>query len=163
VSSTLYVYFAQLALFETTFIPPLQGPHIDTISYIPDREDMLTVLVVEDDTTICELIVDLLQEYGFHASFAHSCDEALATAISARPHLILSDIMLPTVTDSEQLIAQLHTHPVTSMIPIVLMSNCSRCPVQFAGLPFLPKPFDIWDLMSLIRQYAAPTRIVGEG
>ena len=54
-----------------------------------------SVLVVDDDPDIAELLCTAVQELGLHAMRAKDGDEALAQARSSRPGLVLLDIMMP--------------------------------------------------------------------
>lgn len=56
------------------------------------------ILVVDDDTAVCELLQDVLTEHVFSVQVCHNGQQALAVAASV-PHLslVLLDMMLPDI------------------------------------------------------------------
>lgn len=121
---------------------------------------MQTILVVEDDISIAEVMVDILEDTGYQVVVAGNGQEALAyledlesvgTFETAHPDLILSDIMMP-VMDGRELCKRLHANPAYSSIPRVMMSaaygsiNLDGC----ERAAFLKKPFGIKDLLATV-------------
>ena len=53
------------------------------------------ILIVDDDTNICELLRLYIEKEGFEASIANDGETALKMFDSVKPDLILLDIMLP--------------------------------------------------------------------
>jgi CheY-like chemotaxis protein len=71
---------------------------------------MQTILVVEDELPIAELIAVILGYAGYQTLVAGNGQEAFAYLDAGRPDLILSDIMMP-VMDGRELCKRLHAHP----------------------------------------------------
>ena len=55
------------------------------------------ILVVDDDVSLVETIMQLLQDDGHQVLVAHTAEDGLKMAVSAEPDLILLDIMIPAM------------------------------------------------------------------
>ena len=55
------------------------------------------ILVVDDDVSLVETIMQLLQDDGYQVLVAHTAEDGLKMAVSAEPDLILLDIMIPAM------------------------------------------------------------------
>ncbi len=114
---------------------------------------MPTILVVEDEAPIAQMIVAVLSDAGFKVVVAGNGAEALACLTSFRLELILSDIMMP-IMDGRELCKRLHSHPEHSSIPIVLMS-AAYSSIKLDGCNYaaiLKKPFVVEELLATVRQ-----------
>lgn len=114
---------------------------------------MQIILVVEDERDIEELLVAILEYAGYQIVTAGNGLEALACLETARPALILSDVMMP-VMDGRELCKRLHEHPQHNSIPVVLMSAAYE-PVFLDGYKpaeFLNKPFEAKELIDLVNK-----------
>lgn len=79
------------------------------------------VLVVEDNALNLKLFCDLLGAHGHDTAAVRDSREALATARSFRPDLIVSDIQLPYVNGIE-LIEQIRRDPAFALVPIMAVT-----------------------------------------
>jgi DNA-binding response OmpR family regulator len=112
------------------------------------------ILIIEDDTTILELMAEYLREEGYAVTSALTGAEAVSRSDSARPDVILLDY---GVGDKEgQSLAQVRrTAPWSSLPPIVLVSGHAQLGAlaQAAGADgYVVKPFEIEDLLATIRR-----------
>jgi DNA-binding response OmpR family regulator len=114
------------------------------------------VLVIEDHEDIASLAAYFLRRNHYNPVVAQDGLEGLNLARSLSPALILCDASLPKLSGSEVL-AVLRANPVTASIPFVLMSGfeCTRWgnPMPDA---FLQKPFQIEEMLALVRTFARP-------
>jgi DNA-binding response OmpR family regulator len=53
---------------------------------------MSRILVIDDDTELCELLVDYLQPEGFAVSTIHQAQQGLACALSGEHDLVVLDV-----------------------------------------------------------------------
>jgi CheY-like chemotaxis protein len=124
------------------------------------------VLIVDDDETIAELLMDLLDSEGYRVIVARDGPTALAAARRERPDMILSDCMMPGLSGT-QLVNELRRHAATRDIRVALMSSTRPRGFNQPDVPFLAKPFEIDDLLDLVARctraavYAGP--LYGEG
>ncbi|HEY5908622.1 MAG TPA: response regulator, partial [Vicinamibacteria bacterium] len=54
-----------------------------------------TILVVEDDAAILDILQEMLETAGFRVATGRNGLEGLAVLETTRPHLVLSDISMP--------------------------------------------------------------------
>ena len=112
-----------------------------------------TILVVDDDPAICDLITDLLSDEGYDARSAPDGRAALEHITNNPPDLIISDVMMPRC-DGLSVLQTLRRAGV--MIPVVLMS---AVPLKhgIAGAPVMPKPFNLDALLAQVQRLLAIT------
>jgi CheY-like chemotaxis protein len=116
-----------------------------------------TVLVVEDDPAIREMVVMVLEGEGFKAQEAKDGAEAIRALDQHRPPrerlcLVLLDMMLPRANGEDVLH---HLADRGGYVPVVAMS-ASRQALQSAeqagAKATLPKPFDVDQLIEVVER-----------
>jgi len=115
-----------------------------------------TILAIDDDDTLTEVLAFRLERQGFATLTAHSGREGFITACEKRPTLIVLDLCLPDVHGLE-ICRQLADDPATCMIPVLILSGVETPDIlrqcRAAGCSyFLRKPYDPNALLTLIRQ-----------
>ncbi len=111
-----------------------------------------TVLVVEDDQPVGELLIALLEERGYRAVAAQDGRTALRLARQLRPNLITLDLALPGM-DGHALLQRLKSDPNTKDIPVVVISAYTQ--ILPAGerrklAYLLGKPFDVSEVLAVV-------------
>ena len=86
---------------------------------LPSRDGSPRVLVVDDDPQTVRLLSTVLTSDGYEVLKVYGGSEAIETAISQSPDLIILDMMMPQV-DGFQVIRRLTDDPRTCDIPIVI-------------------------------------------
>jgi diguanylate cyclase (GGDEF)-like protein len=114
-----------------------------------------TVLIVDDEPQNRKLLVALLGPEGYLTTTAANGDEALVCVAERPPDLILLDVMMPGM-DGYQVAALLKADPVTSAIPIIMVSAHGDRDARLRGLEagaedFLTKPVDRAELWLRVR------------
>ena len=109
---------------------------------------MKTILIVDDDVYIGDMLEELLEKEGYGAARAYSGTEAHMYLSSARPDLILLDLMLPGLT-GEQLL------PLIKDIPVIVVSAkaevTDKVELLLGGAcDYITKPFDTSELLARI-------------
>jgi two-component system phosphate regulon response regulator PhoB len=104
-----------------------------------------TVLVVEDEESILEMLRYGLERFGFSVTCVGSGEAALAAVAQDRPDLILLDLMLPGM-DGLEVCRRLKRDQATGAIPIVMLTARDSEADVVAGLEigaddYLTKPF----------------------
>jgi len=120
---------------------------------------MATVLVVEDEFGIAELLDAVLTEEGYQVVTAMNGRDGLDLLARERPVLVLSDYMMP-VMDGASLLARIRADPALQGIPVVMMSSMPEAAVaqRCAGYTaFLRKPFKLFELLDVVG------RVLGKG
>jgi CheY-like chemotaxis protein len=116
-----------------------------------------TVMIVEDDIDVREMLAEIVAEGGYRALSAANGREALDTlrATPARPCLILLDMMMP-VMDGRQFRAAQATDPELGDIPVVVLSaqvDVRETASTLKAAGFLEKPVDLHALLAVIAQH----------
>jgi two-component system, OmpR family, response regulator VicR len=116
-----------------------------------------TVLVVDDDQAIADLLAEVLQDAGYRVLTAGNGESGYVVARALHPAIILTDYMMPQM-NGEQLVQALQGQHATRDIPVVLMSSTRPSKAELRCVPFLPKPFDIDDVLDIVESTtSAPT------
>ena len=130
-----------LALDELVRTPSLEGP--DSVGG--------TVLVIDRDPDVADLIETYLVKRGYDVVKARTADEALALAFRVRPVAITLDVILDH-GDGFDLLHRLKEHERTKDIPVVVLSivcdEGKSCRLGAAN--YLEKPIDHRRLLSMI-------------
>ena len=130
------------------------------------RMEKDTVLVVEDDAAIRDNLQLLFEEEGYHAIVAYDGRAALDLLPKLPdPTVILLDLMMPRL-DGYGVLRDLADHPEKrNRHPIFLltaqMDRLSSDMVRLLGsegVPVLPKPFDIEELLAQVDSAFARVR-----
>ena len=109
---------------------------------------MSHILIIDDDIHIGNMLEEVLRLEGYQVSRAYSGTEALLALSTARPDLILLDLMLPGLSGEDVL-------PRIQGIPVIIMSakvdTDSKVSLLLGGATdYVTKPFDIKELLARI-------------
>jgi len=120
----------------------------------------LDVLIVEDSPDTLLLLSTIFRREGASVTTAESAAEALQSAVTKRPNLIVSDIGMPEV-DGYQLLEQLRMLPGLADVPAIAISGYAseedrERALSVGYLALVPKPVDIDTLFTLIQDLKAP-------
>ncbi|MGI0486521.1 response regulator [Pantanalinema rosaneae CENA516] len=115
---------------------------------------MKTVLVVEDDLLVREMIQDLLEIEGFHAIGAENGNAGIQLAQEQLPDIILCDVEMPGLNGYDVLTA-LRQNPLTISIPFIFLTGRDRQTDFRQGMnlgadDYLVKPCDAKELLTAI-------------
>lgn len=114
-----------------------------------------TVLIVEDEEDILELVAYNLNKDGYDVCRAATGEEALRLSLSNTPDLILLDLMLPEI-DGLEVCRRLKRDPRTQKLPIVMLTAKGEEADIVAGLElgaddYITKPFSPRVLLARVR------------
>jgi CheY-like chemotaxis protein len=115
-----------------------------------------TILLVDDEYAIVEVLAMLLADEGFAVLTASDGNHALEVLQKNPPDVVITDQMMPLVSGSD-LFRLMLKRPALREIPVVLMSSAVPTAAN-ARLPWakiLRKPFDFDDLVTWLRKLAA--------
>ena len=124
--------------------------------------ETLSILVVEDDVAVAELIRAVLNDVtGWGATIVHDASAARAVFGHVRIEVLIIDVNLPGISGLE-LLELLRKDPQWDEPPVLLMSaQPEQAGIAVAmrdGLvtAFLSKPFDVEDLVAEVHKAVAP-------
>ncbi len=111
------------------------------------------VLVVDDEAAISELITTALRFLGFDVASAASGREALTTAGSFQPHLVILDVMLPDF-DGFEVLRRLREGE--NYVPVIFLTARDEHESKMRGFThggddYLTKPFSLEELVARVR------------
>jgi excisionase family DNA binding protein len=114
-----------------------------------------TVLLIDDDQGVRELVRITLEQEGYQVREAGSADEGMTAIEEARPDLVLLDVLMPHV-DGWEMLRRMQERYGTGAIPVVMFSgsaqDASRAEAASRGARgFVGKPFDLQQLVEQTR------------
>ncbi|MEA2165666.1 MAG: two-component system, OmpR family, response regulator CpxR [Thermoanaerobaculia bacterium] len=115
------------------------------------------ILVVEDDSAIRALLVAALRREPFHVHAAVNGADALTMTRATDYAVILLDLMMPTLNGIEFLEAFHEAAPASRTVIFVMTAGddtaIRRLPANLVH-GFVRKPFDVPQLVSMVREVA---------
>ncbi len=114
-----------------------------------------TILIVEDEKEIRNLLVHYLRKEGFRPSAAPDGETGLALARSGRPDLVVLDILLPGM-DGLVVLRTLRAGAETAAIPVIMLTAKGDETDRVVGLElgaddYIPKPFSPREVVARIK------------
>ncbi|MBE9051443.1 EAL domain-containing response regulator [Nostocales cyanobacterium LEGE 11386] len=115
---------------------------------------MTKILVIEDEESVRENLLDLLEAEDFETITAANGKIGINLAISTVPDLILCDMMMPEM-DGYSVLTALRQEPLTATIPFIFLTAKSakadfRQGMDMGADDYLTKPFTRAELLSAI-------------
>ena len=119
------------------------------------EKEKKTILVVDDEKSIMELLVFNLQKEGYNTLEAYDGVTAVEMAINEKPDLILLDVMIPKL-DGISVCKKIRYALNISNIPILMISAKDTESDKIVGLEmgaddYITKPFQIREVMARIK------------
>ncbi len=135
--------------------------HGSAVQYQESRQAIAhgsTVLVIDDDPAVRDLMQRYLMREGFHVETAADGEEGLQLARELRPDAITLDVLMPTM-NGWSVLSAFKTDPELADIPVVVMTIVDDKNKGFAlgAADYLTKPVDYRRLTTLLRQYRPAT------
>jgi two-component system response regulator CpxR len=111
-----------------------------------------TVLIVDDDIELCELVAEYLEQEGYAVESVHDGDTAPERATGGAFDLVVLDVMLPGRNGFEVL----RKIRETSEVPVIMLTARGEEVDRIVGLEmgaddYLPKPFNPRELTARMR------------
>jgi CheY-like chemotaxis protein len=123
------------------------------------RQDRGTILVIDDDPVVRDLMSRSLTKLGFRTVAGKTGAEALELAKKVRPLLITLDVMMPEM-NGWSVLKQLKADSGTAEIPVIMITIVDNEPmgVDLGASGYLIKPVDRDRLAVLVEKYSSHTR-----
>jgi len=117
--------------------------------------DKTTILIVEDELAIVELLKFTLHAAGWETSVVHTTADAWAFISHRLPHLVLLDWMLPDQSGL-RLLSKIRADRQFSSLPVIMLTAKSMEEDKIAGLnygadDYVTKPFSPRELTARIK------------
>jgi two-component system response regulator CpxR len=109
------------------------------------------LLVIDDDTELCELVTEYLKPEGFEVESVYDGEQGVERALTGTYALIVLDVMLPGLNGFEVL----RRIRAQSYTPVLMLTARGEAVDRIVGLEigaddYLPKPFDPRELVARI-------------
>lgn len=119
------------------------------------EQEKKTILVVDDEESIMDLLVYNLEKEGYNTLKAYDGLTAVEMALKERPDLILLDVMIPKL-DGISVCKKIRYYLNISTMPILMVSAKDTESDKIVGLEmgaddYITKPFQIRELMARIK------------
>jgi CheY-like chemotaxis protein len=114
----------------------------------------VTVLVVDDDPTVRDLLAKTLGKEGYRVILARNGIEALTLAREHRPQAITLDVLMPQM-DGWGALREFKTDPQLREIPVIMVTvlNERGMAIPLGAADFLTKPVDRQRLTAILREH----------
>src|SRR5436305_5970493 len=124
---------------------------------------MQQILVIDDDTELCELVAEYLEPEGYKVEAVHDGYQGVQRALSGKHALAVLDYMLPGLNGFEVL----RRIRSASRLPIVMLTARGDDVNRIIGLQigaddYLPKPFNPLELVARINAVLRRSRFQAE-
>ena len=122
--------------------------------------DFTSIIVVDDNLLFVREVAFLLKVVGFEVFTAGDAATALDQIRRRTPDVIFADADMPGISGCD-LLRQVRSTPAWRSIPVILtschyeMDDLLRA-LDLGADEFLPKPFDIYDLLDAVKQVLVP-------
>ena len=112
----------------------------------------MKLLMIDDDTGLCELLSEYLSTQGFSVQTSHDGQQGLELALQNDYALILLDVMLPSI-DGFEVLKQLRQSKLT---PVIMLTAKGEDFDRIFGLElgaddYIPKPFNHRELLARVK------------
>ncbi|HVC33281.1 MAG TPA: response regulator [Chloroflexota bacterium] len=125
-----------------------------------------TILVVDDDSDICEIVQVNLEGAGYNVTIAADGAAGLAAARDLQPDLVVLDVLMPEL-DGWQVLEALEGDPLTAGRPVIMLTckgddqdilrGLGQGAVEYFTKPFYPENL-VASVKILLDVFDAPMR-----
>lgn len=129
------------------------------------RKETYSILVVDDEVDLCDILRFNLQTEGYNVDVAYSAEEALALDLSSY-NLVLLDVMMGTISGFE-MASRMKKTPALSNIPVIFLTardseNDVITGLEIGADDYIYKPFSIREVMLRVRAVLKRVKDVSE-
>ncbi len=130
----------------------------------PSSQAIGTILVIDDDPAVRDLMKRSLGKEGFRVETASGGKDGLRLARELRPHAITLDVMMPKM-DGWSVLSALKADSELADIPVIMFTvvDDKNLGYSLGASDYLTKPIDRERLVNVIKQYtttSAPCRVL---
>lgn len=122
-----------------------------------DAKKQHTILYIEDDPEMIDLISLILNRPGLSVKGAHGGRQGMDAIASEKPDVLLLDLMMPDM-DGWEVYQQLKSKPETAAIPVIIITAKAQNIDKILGLriagvdDYICKPFHPQDLLDSLQR-----------
>jgi CheY-like chemotaxis protein len=133
-----------------------EGSSSSVIAPSPEKTDQDTILVIDDDAAVRDLMTRFLSKLDLNVVAARNGEEGLRLAAKLRPLIITLDVVMPG-QDGWSVLNQLKADPELSEIPVIMVTivDNEAMGINLGASNYLVKPVHRERLADLIEKYRA--------
>jgi two-component system, OmpR family, response regulator ResD len=125
-----------------------------------------TVLAIDDDQAVLDLLKPALERAGLRVLTAASADEAVSMLRTEKVDMALLDVQLPGLSGF-QLLEILKKDPATARLPVIMLTNRGEEKSRLQGLrggadDYVVKPFSVAELAARVEALFRRVRHAGD-
>ena len=118
-----------------------------------EKNNRLSLLLVDDDVELCSMMQEFIGEAGHHLDVAYNGREGLTRILNGSYDLVILDVMMPVV-DGVAVLQQIRRR---ANIPVIMLTARVQQKDRIHGLnagadDYVPKPFDPDELQAFGRE-----------
>ncbi len=118
-----------------------------------NHTDSKTVLIIDDEPQVCEILVKYLEHIGYNTVTANNCNEVVLYFDKETPDIVFLDIFLPEV-DGIRILRLLRK--LEPKLPIVMISGLAtvemaQSTLEYGAFDYITKPFDYNRISDVLR------------
>ena len=122
----------------------------------PSLDSAEQILLVEDSIPVTMIVQAALIKEGYTVLIAYDGLEGYKLAVSERPRLIITDLIMPRM-DGYTLLSSLRSNPMTADIPVIMLSGKASAEEEQKALDFgfddfIPKPINVVRIVSRVKR-----------
>lgn len=142
---------------DDSYITTRDLPEYGVIEDLDPDQPTITVLVIDDEPTVRDLMARFLRKEGFRVETAASGQEGLRLARELQPDAITLDVLLPNL-NGWTVLSTLKTDSALADIPVVIVTIVDDKSLGFSlgAADYLTKPIDYKRLAQTLRHYCPP-------
>jgi len=131
------------------------GPRLDAAISESGAASGSTVLVVDDDPAVHDVLRLTIAKEGYRLLHAYNGAEALEIAARERPDVITLDVMMPKL-DGWSVLGKLKSDPKLASIPVIMLTIVDERTMGYSlgAAEYMTKPVDRNRLLELLRRFA---------
>ncbi len=128
-----------------------------------DQASPKTIVYIEDDPEMIDLVTLILNRRGYQVKGAHGGREGLEAIFEIQPDLVLLDLMMPDI-DGWDVFHQIKANELIRDIPIIVITAKAQAIDRVLGLhiakvnDYISKPFRPQDLLDSVDRIFQPSK-----
>jgi CheY-like chemotaxis protein len=118
---------------------------------------MKTIVIVDDEFGLADVLTATLSDIGFHVLSATNGKQGLDVMAAHPPDLVLLDYMMPLM-DGAGVLEAMRADPKLAAVPVIMMSAAPESVVRArcrGYAAFLRKPFDFEAILNAVERVTA--------
>ncbi len=156
-SGSTFTVTLPLEVKDASAEPSIAMSDVSPVPHAARRTSRSTILVIDDDSNVLDLMQRSLSKEGFHVETAGDGRRGLELAKQLKPALITLDVMMPGM-DGWAVLLALKADPQLADIPVIMMTIIDDKNMGFAlgASEYLTKPIDWKRLAAILQKYKKP-------